>query len=111
MNTDPFWSLFLDLDRELSGHQNKLDDAARSAGIEVLRTVAYSGQSPLEWHSGVCARLYAAGWKYGEQHSAERKTDPQLRPWIDLTDEQRDSARRTFAIARTARALLESLNP
>lgn len=104
------WMLFDLLDRELAGEYAPLSTDDVIARVTGLRLLAYSGAPhAVDQHSSTCARLYADGWKYGPEESAKDKTSPWLRPWIDLTDDQRAAARRRQAIARTARAVIEEM--
>lgn len=102
MSTDRIWEHFRTLASQLTGEEVLLEE---------LRQVAYSPNTAREDHSALCAARYAAGWRYDLIEDEHAKTSPLLRPWTELTDQQRDAIKAIRAVGRCAAAVLRSIEP
>lgn len=100
--TDCIWEHFRKLASELIGDEVLLAE---------LQQVAHSPNTAREDHSALCARRYSQGWKYGEVEDELGKTSPLLRPWADLTEEQKENIRRLRSVGRCAAGVLEAIKP
>jgi hypothetical protein len=98
--TERIWEHFRTLASEITGDEVDIDD---------LKRVANSPSTASEDHSAMCAHRYVAGWKYGEVEDERAKTSPMLRPWAELTDEQRTTVKRLRAVARCAAAVVQDI--
>lgn len=47
-------------------------------------------KSPKELHSSWMQAYFAMGWKYGEEYNRENKTHPDLVPYVELEQRERD---------------------
>ena len=60
-------------------------------------------RSPEELHGGWMQAYFAMGWVYGDVHDPEKKTHPDLVPYIDLGQLERDKDEVFIALCEIAR--------
>lgn len=60
-------------------------------------------RSPEELHGSWMGSYFAMGWTYGEEYSREKKTHPDLVPYADLSQLERDKDSVFVALCEIAR--------
>lgn len=98
--TERIWEHFRKLASELTGEEVLLED---------LQQLARSPNTAREDHSAMCAHRFSQGWRFGDVEDERAKTSPILRPWAELTDEQRTTVKRLRAVARCAAAVVQDI--
>lgn len=67
--------------------------------------------SPEELHGGWMQAYIAMGWVYGPEHDPEKKTHPDLVPYADLGQRERDKDAVFIVLCEIARQWIYELHP
>lgn len=81
------------------------EQAFRDQFLEVIERQCgeQRSRSPEELHGGWMQAYFAMGWKYGEKYDREAKTHPDLVPYADLGQLERDKDAVFVALCDIAR--------
>ena len=85
-------------------------DAATHPVRETARAsvrAVFDGTTPEQWHARWKAEKEAEGWTWGPERDDERKQHPNLRPYRELPEAQRELDRVFAAAARATRRVVE----
>ena len=83
-------------------------NAARLAAIAVIERQCgeQRSKSPEELHGGWMQSYFAMGWVYGEKYDREKKIHPDLVPYADLGQLERDKDAVFVALCEIARQFI-----
>ena len=84
------------------------EEAFRTQFLEVIERQSgpLRSRSPEELHGGWMQAYIEMGWIYGEQYDREKKTHPDLVPYIDLGQLERDKDSVFIALCEIARQFI-----
>jgi len=88
------------------------EDGFRTQFLKVIdrQTGDQRSKSPEELHGSWMQAYFAMGWVYGEKYDREAKTHPDLVPYADLGQLERDKDAIFIALCEIARQWIYDLN-
>ena len=91
---------------------NEREEAFRSQFIKVIERQCgdHRSRSPEELHGSWMQSYFAMGWVYGDKYDREQKTHPDLVPYADLGQLERDKDAVFVALCEIARQFVYDLN-
>ena len=91
---------------------NEREEAFRSQFIKVIERQCgdQRSRSPEELHGSWMQSYFAMGWVYGDKYDREQKTHPDLVPYADLGQLERDKDAVFVALCEIARQFVYDLN-
>ncbi len=86
-------------------HWSEREEAFRKQFLEVIdrQTGEQRSKSPEELHGSWMQAYFAMGWKYGPERDKDAKTHPDLVPYADLGQLERDKDAVFVALCEIAR--------
>jgi hypothetical protein len=85
------------------------DEKFRKQFIEIVEKYMDMKQlpTPEEAHNSWMESYFEMGWKYGEKRDVEKKTHPDLLPFYDLPQDERDKDAIFLALVWLAKSLIK----
>jgi hypothetical protein len=89
----------------IPAHWDEREEPFRLQFMEVIdrQCGEQRSKSPAELHGSWMQAYFAMGWKYGEVYSRENKTHPDLVPYAELNQLERDKDAVFIALCEIAR--------